>query len=308
MTEITVYQGHELTKGSASVDPMDAIENANLANSTKKKYSKALDAFFIGGGDLRDTHSIADHARTLGNSGRKLFKAALALWQLATIANMNAQATPGNTGQIDAIERRFKAAQAGIKTKAPKGQKAHTWLSAEQVKDLLGKPDRAATNGKRDLVVLGLAFLAGLRRSEIANLEWADVVTQPTGKVLSVLGKGDKRRTIPLCHRLDAILLDWQAVTGKVGHIVRSMDRHGNLGDSMSDVSVFRTIASYGVVIGAPRLAAHDARRSFAQGVFTRTRDIVAVQKLLGHGSIETTRTYLEIDAASLGDAVNWLD
>ena len=52
------------------------------------------------------------------------------------------------------------------------------------------------------------------------------------------------------------------------------------------------------------KLATHSMRKSFAQRLYEETRDIFAVQEMLGHKSVATTQAYLGVNYASLKDAV----
>jgi len=291
------------------IDPLALIAKSDKAASTKTKYTKSL-VRYMEVGNLADSEAVIAYADTLSDSAKGIFKAALGLWQNAMLTSLKALSRPETVDDLRAVTNRFEATREGIVTKGrAKGQKAHTWLSKVQVRELLDKPDTTDLLGLRDKVVLGLAVGLGLRRSEIAGARWQDIVTQPgTGKVLQVLGKGKRNRVVPIPTWLQPILTDWQSCNGKIGYIARSVNRHGALGESLSDVSVFRIIAGYGAAIDFPLLAAHDLRRTFAQQVYEKTHDLVACQKLLGHSSIETTRLYLEVDAASLRDAVEWLD
>lgn len=309
MTQLTVQEQH-VTGDTSLIDPLQAIQGANIAESTRRKYTRALERY-LEIGILTDSQAVIAYADTLTNSGKKIFKAALRVWQKATINLLNANVTPDTIKDVEAIDRRFGAVQASIKTKTAKGRKAHTWLSKEQVIDLLSKPDMTTIKGMRDKVVLGLAVGCGLRRSEIASVRFQDIITQPINgkpiRVLQVMGKGAKERIVPLPSWLQPILAEWKQKIAKTGYIARSVDRYGNVQDSISGVSVYRIVAEYGKMIELPELAAHDMRRTFAQMVYERTKDLVVAQKLLGHENIETTRKYLELDTASLADAVEWL-
>jgi site-specific recombinase XerD len=60
--------------------------------------------------------------------------------------------------------------------------------------------------------------------------------------------------------------------------------------------SIFRIVRRYGRAIGKPKLAPHDMRRTFAENLQRNGHDVVTINSLLGHESIETTRRYLNVD------------
>lgn len=289
------------------VDPIEIIESSGIAESTKVKYTRALERY-LKVGTLTDSQAVIAYAGTLTNSGKKIFKAALRTWQKATINLLNANVTPETINDVEAVSRRFDAMQADIHTTTTKGSKAHTWLSKEQVLDLLSKPDTTTPKGLRDKVILGLAVGCGLRRAELANLKWSDIVYNPQGMFFNVKGKGDKHRELPIPSWLKLILAGWQELIGKTGYVARAVDKYGNIRDSLTDVSVFRIISAYGKMIGVPELAAHDLRRTGAQNLYKNCGDITIVQCWLGHSSIETTRKYLNVGMGDMVQAVEWLE
>ena len=115
-----------------------------------------------------------------------------------------------------------------IQVQATKGEQAHTWLNLAEVRSLLTSlTDETTAKGKRDRVVLGLLVGAGLRRDELAGLTWEDVKKQGERTVLSITGKGKKRRVIPIHEKLVALLEEWAAVVGHAGYVARSVTKGG---------------------------------------------------------------------------------
>ena len=115
---------------------------------------------------------------------------------------LKAGATPTNLEQTQAALLRLDAMQNAVQVEAPKGTKAHTWLSQAQVSRITGLCPETL-EGKRDWIVLGLLLGAGLRREELAALTFEALKQQPTksGKMrkgLEVTGKGGKTRVIPI--------------------------------------------------------------------------------------------------------------
>lgn len=156
-------------------------------------------------------------------------------------------------------------------------------------------PDRAVrvamiAADSRTRLMLTLAVRQGLRRGEIAVVHSDDLLEDLTGWTLRVHGKGRKDRDVPLADdvatRLLALPEGWAFPGETDGHL------------SAGHVGVLMARALPG------DLTAHTLRHAFATKVYRNTRDLLAVQELLGHASPETTRNYVQLPAESLRRAV----
>jgi hypothetical protein len=83
------------------------IEAADLADSTKRKYTAVLDAYLVNGHQLTDRQALASYASGLSNTGKAHLKAAVRLWSNAMIEQAKAVATPDNLTAVDAAIHRF---------------------------------------------------------------------------------------------------------------------------------------------------------------------------------------------------------
>ena len=136
-------------------------------------------------------------------------------------------------------------------------------------------------------LMLLLGAYAGLRRAEIAAVHARDL----DGLVLTVLGKGNVTRRIPVHPMLAGRLC---RVTGWAFPSVRKPGEHVTP-DYISD--------RLERVLPAP-YTPHSLRHRFATAAYRGTRDIRAVQELLGHASPATTAIYTLIDEDALTAAV----
>ncbi|HUV90775.1 MAG TPA: tyrosine-type recombinase/integrase [Anaerolineae bacterium] len=283
---------------SAARDALAIVERADLADGTKRKYAAALVAFLGMGGDLLDAGALAVYADTLSESGKSQLKAAVRLYSNAMLDRLKARADPDNVDFVRAAEYRTEALQNAIAVKTPKGDKAHTWLTALEVKQLL---DTCGDDlqGQRDRLALGVLVAAGLRRAEAVNLVFADVILQPVrGKmrtVLQVAGKGSKDRVVPIRDSLANAIDAWAAATRGSGRILRSVDQGGHLGDGLSAVGLFHLVQGHGQQVGKPDLAPHDLRRTYAQLGYEAGVPVTQISRLLGHANIATTQRYLNL-------------
>jgi integrase len=169
----------------------------------------------------------------------------------------------------------------------------------------MGLPALEKPIGRRDKIALGLCVAAGLRREEAVNLRFDDITHLPvagkTRMVLNVKGKGAKDRAVPINNHLAADIQAWGEEIGGEGLILRRLGMAGELGDSLTAVSLFRLVNKYGRQLGKPDLAPHDLRRTYAQLGYEAGVPITQISKLLGHASVATTQRYLnlELDVAT---------
>jgi integrase/recombinase XerC len=152
----------------------------------------------------------------------------------------------------------------------------------------------------RDVAVLGLLYGAGLRISEALGLkrkEFAD------GKdALTVTGKGNKARMVPLLPQITALIADYVTLCpldlAPDGPLFI-----GTRGGPLSPRIIQLTMERLRGALSLPDSATpHALRHSFATHLLARGGDLRAIQELLGHASLSTTQVYTAVDAERLLD------
>jgi integrase/recombinase XerD len=274
-----------------------AIERAPLAASTRKQYVKAIQQMHAAGVNPSNHQALQEYAAGLKQSSKQFLKSALRLMTMDLEQELKANATPSNLNETTAALYRFDAMRKAVTVSQPKGQKLNPWLSRAQVVAIMDLCSGESLEQRRDWIVLGLLFGAGLRREELSKLTFEGVKTVPTKNgartVIEVVGKGNKTRVIPINAKLAARLHEWkQTVNG--GNIARSLGRSQQLGESMSAVAIFELCVKYGNKIGQ-YLPAHSCRRTFAQLAFDAGIPITQISVLLGHSDVSTTQKYLNL-------------
>jgi integrase len=156
--------------------------------------------------------------------------------------------------------------------------------------------------GVRDGVIVGLAFYAGLRRSEIASLRREHV--DLTAKTLRVKGKGAKWRTVPLVDGLAAAITEWLSASYGVGgllgavgdgetRLIWHMDRGGHpKAVGITPAGIRDVFARRVREAGLRDFAPHDGRRTWISNLLDVGGEVVVVQKLAGHSDPKTTAGY----------------
>ena len=150
----------------------------------------------------------------------------------------------------------------------------------------------------RDAAVLALLYGAGLRISEALGLTRGDV----DGKCdsLTVTGKGNKTRMVPLLPQVARLIADYLSLCPYQGP-PQSPLFLGSRGGPLSPRVVQMTMARLRGALGLPASATpHALRHSFATHLLARGGDLRAIQELLGHASLATTQIYTAVDVERL--------
>lgn len=152
----------------------------------------------------------------------------------------------------------------------------------------------------RRRAVAALALLGGLRTAEIVGLPVTAFLARPEGFSLSFVGKGGKRRTVPVAEELTPILVDWLTVRRQVPTSAATVFVTLE-GRPVQANQVRREVQALGERIGTPfTLGPHALRRTFATRVLRATGDLRGTGDLLGHRTVATTEIYTHVDQEGL--------
>jgi integrase/recombinase XerD len=173
---------------------------------------------------------------------------------------------------------------------AKKPRRLPVILSPEEVRRLL-----AAVAGARDRLMLRLAYGCGLRLSEVLHLRVADL--DSGRQTLWVRGgKGAKDRGVPLPPALlDELRGYWRAHRPQDHLFVNRRGRPLHPG------TLQRAFAKALAVSGLTKPASiHTLRHCYATHLLEAGMDVPTLQRLLGHGSVQTTMLYLHLRSERL--------
>jgi len=162
----------------------------------------------------------------------------------------------------------------------------------------------------RDAAIVELLYGCGLRVGELVGLDvlaaggargWVDL---PSGDA-HVLGKGSKRRVVPVGAKAVQALERWLAVRAQgLPPAAEPALFVGRRGARMSANMVWHRLRRRGLQAGlATPVHPHMLRHSFASHVLQSSSDLRAVQELLGHANITTTQVYTRLDFQHLAKA-----
>jgi len=175
------------------------------------------------------------------------------------------------------------------------GRRLPAVLSFEEVIRLLGAPDGSRPRGLRDRTMLSVMYAAGLRVSELCSLKLGDIDLKRG--FVSVLGKGSKRRVVPLGEvalaDLDRYLLGLRALPAYRRHPALFLSSWGK---PLSRQAFWKLIVRYARKVGITKpISPHKLRHSFATHLLEGGADLRSVQAMLGHASLTTTEIYTHV-------------
>ena len=179
-------------------------------------------------------------------------------------------------------------------------------LSVDDAHKLMEAPATVTAEGLRDHAMLELFYSSGLRLSELVGLDvhFADADGYRSAGWLKledseveVLGKGNRRRSVPVGSKALDALRAWLAVRGElVKHDPHPLFLSAR-GNRMSPNVVRERVKRTALTAGIPaNVHPHVLRHSFATHVLQSSGDLRAVQELLGHASITATQVYTGLD------------
>ena len=163
----------------------------------------------------------------------------------------------------------------------------------------VGDDARRPWTAARDTAILLLLYGAGLRIAEALALTGAVL---PLGAAITVTGKRNKTRVVPLLPVVADAIMSYAALTPWPPTRDAPLFR-GVRGRGLDPGIVRAAIRAARPALGLPASATpHALRHSFATHLLARGADLRSIQDLLGHASLSSTQIYTAVDAAQLLD------
>ena len=155
--------------------------------------------------------------------------------------------------------------------------------------------------GLRDVALLELLYATGVRVAELCGLDRADL--DRDRRVVRVLGKGRKERSVPLGAPALRAVQEWlergrpALAAAASGEALFVGERGGRLDPRVVRRIVHRALR---LVDGAPDLGPHGLRHAMATHLLEGGADLRSVQEMLGHASLATTQIYTHVTSDRL--------
>jgi integrase/recombinase XerD len=146
-----------------------------------------------------------------------------------------------------------------------------------------------------DQAILELLYGAGLRVSELINLQIYDVAED----FIKVIGKGNKERRVPI-HKQAIDLVDRYLIQRTKKSAWLLLDEKGK---KLTRQSVFYRLKKLALKAGISKnISPHTLRHSFATHLLEGGADLRVIQELLGHSHISTTDVYTHLSKKKLSE------
>lgn len=182
-----------------------------------------------------------------------------------------------------------------------------TVLHTLEIEQLLAAIDLSKPDGHRNRAIIETLYGCGLRVSELVTLKISNI--KADSGLISVIGKGDKQRLVPLGDEAFSALRNYLeqrrcfAVLKPGTEDFIFINKHGTV---LSRISVFNIVKQLAVKAGIRKnISPHTFRHSFATHLIEGGADLRAVQMMLGHASITTTELYTHLDSDFLRSTIN---
>ena len=154
----------------------------------------------------------------------------------------------------------------------------------------------------RDFMMIALFYVTGMRREELAGLDMGDI--DPRRGMITVLGKGNKERTVPVG---DVTLDDLRTYLSQRESFIGGINREeksaalflNKKGGRLSVRSVDRIVKTFAHKHGM-EFTPHTLRHSFATHLLENGADLMLIKEILGHASLGTTQKYTHVTAEAM--------
>jgi integrase/recombinase XerD len=170
------------------------------------------------------------------------------------------------------------------------------YLNLSEIDRLIAAPEGSKPTGVRDRAMLELLYAAGLRVSELCQLELSDLNLELG--VLRVTGKGGKQRIVPVGKAAVAAVTAYlengrpSLLRGRGSRYLFVTARGGRL----TRQAFWKLLVCHGKKAGIFRgLTPHVVRHTFATHLLEGGADLRSVQTMLGHADISTTQIYTHV-------------
>jgi integrase/recombinase XerC len=238
----------------------------------------------------QDVRAFLAARRADGIGGRSLMRALAGVRSFARFLERNGK---GKVGALSAV-RAPKIAKS-----LPKPLPAAAARRLTET-DLRAGEEREPWVLARDAAVLALLYGSGLRISEALGLTRSAMPVPGHGDAITVTGKGNKQRMVPVLPQVLQAVADYVALCpydlSAEGPLFVG-EKGGPLSPRIVQLAMARLRGALGL---ADTATPHALRHSFATHLLSRGGDLRAIQELLGHASLSTTQIYTEVDTHRL--------
>ena len=179
-----------------------------------------------------------------------------------------------------------------------KEKKLPKYLSIEDIEVIFNIPDINTALGQRDKLVLEILYATGIRVSELVNIKLSDI--DFSKNEVRILGKGNKERIDPFgeycLDSLNLFINDGRIKILEKNHTTSEYLIINARGKKITTRGIEKIIDNIVKKAALKKhVSPHMFRHSFATHLLSSGCDILTVQELLGHESLESTQVYTHV-------------
>ncbi len=164
-------------------------------------------------------------------------------------------------------------------------------LTEDEIASILSKVDKTTKKGRRDLLILSLLYDTAARASEIINLKIENINLE--AKSIKLTGKGNKIRIVPIIEPTKDMLIHYLKENNSKMYLFE-----------IKSYELIRYLFKKINIIDGKKITPHTFRRSRAIHLLDKGVNIVYIQELLGHSSVEVTQDYVRAITKSKFEAI----
>jgi site-specific recombinase XerD len=297
MTDLTIQSTQTIDLIRHEIDRDPSLKSAN----TVRSYGADLRSFETWRAGRPMTKLLVEqYAAELQQAGKapNTINRALAAvrWWARRLSDLALEDSTLEAGQVGVIVKQAERVTMVKDVTGSRKQRGRHLASGELAALLQTCEVDSSPAGLRDAVMIALAWATGIRRDEIAGLDYADFTSTGEGEgELDIRGKGDKDRVAYVFDGAFSFLQDWLQVRGdEPGPLFWAINKGGRLlpGTRLSGEALRQILEKRVVFAGVKSLTWHDFRRTFVGNLLDANTDLVTVQKLAGHSDPSTTSRY----------------
>lgn len=184
----------------------------------------------------------------------------------------------------------FNRVFADIKLKIPK--RAPKGIDGDDIELILhyikSTQSQNSAMAYRNGLIFKIIYYAGLRASEVISLKYSDFVLDHNAYRITLVGKGNKQRVV---------FIDKDAIVSDLDHLLQERDINDYIAltkhnKQMDRVQLYKMLSTLYKHAGVHANGVHLLRHTAAKRMVSKEVNIVAIQHMLGHTSIQTTSIY----------------
>jgi len=173
-------------------------------------------------------------------------------------------------------------------------KKLPKFLYYEDIEKILNVPDTNTDEGIRNLLILELLYVTGIRVSELVNIKLEDI--NYSERKIKITGKGNKQRYVLYGTRCEELLNNYLKIRTNFLKDNNEYLLLGKMGKKINDRIVRVIISDISLKAGIKiKISPHTFRHTFATHMLNEGADLRSVQELLGHENLSTTTIYTHL-------------